>query len=107
VDEAIRFYRAISPIIQNGVSKRYGPKAASYRHPAGWQAVERTAAHGGDKLIVIHVFDRTETEIRIPLEGPYQIVRRLTDPQCKMEIVNGMLSVSLADGACAFFLRLQ
>jgi alpha-galactosidase len=107
VDEAIHFYRAVSPIIQNGVSKRYGPKVSSYRHPDGWQAVERTTACGGDKLIVIHVFDQTEAEIRIPLEGSYQIMRQLTDPQCKIEIKNGILSVSVADGACALFLHYQ
>jgi alpha-galactosidase len=106
VDEAIWFYRAVSPIIQNGTSKRHGPKAASYRHSAGWQAVERTAAHGGDKLIVLHSFEQTETHISIPLDGPYQIIRQFADPQCKACIENNTLTVALTNGACAMFICL-
>ena len=105
VDSAIRFYRAVSPVIQNGVSKRYGPKVASYRHPAGWQAVKRTAGSGGDTLVVAHVFDTAETTVSIPLQGQYEIIRQFADPECKADIKNGALVITLADGACALFLR--
>lgn len=105
VGDAIRFFSTVSPIIQNGVSRRYGPEIASYRHPAGWQAVERTAAQGGGKLIVAHVFDQAETEIRIPLRGAYRIAQRLAGADCKAEITNGVLTITQADGACALYLR--
>ena len=35
VDEGIRFYRMVSPVIEDGVSLRHGPVIASYRHPKG------------------------------------------------------------------------
>jgi alpha-galactosidase len=105
VDEAIRFYRTVSPIIQNGVTRRHGPKVSSYRHPDGWQAVERTSSDGRDMLIVVHVFDETAAVIALPLQGSWQILRQLADPSCKIHIENSILFVTLADGACALHLR--
>ncbi|HPJ02031.1 MAG TPA: alpha-galactosidase [Candidatus Limiplasma sp.] len=104
VDEAIRFYRRVSPLIQHGTSRRLGPPVASYRHPDGWQAVERTGAVG-DKLIVVHVFDQAEAKIQIPLRGSYRLEAQFCDPACKAALQQNILDITLADGACAFYLR--
>ena len=104
VDEAIAFYRRVAPVIQEGTSIRHGPKVASYRHAKGWQAVERTAPGGREKLIVLHVFDEAEADIRLPLAGGYRISARLQDPACKAALEGDTLTVSLANGACALYL---
>lgn len=107
VDEGIRFYRTVSPVIQDGVSVRHGPAVASYRHPDGWQAVERTSRDGRDKLIVVHVFDQTDTTIQLPLHGKYRIHTQFGDASCRAAMQEDMLTVTLADGAYALFLRSQ
>ena len=105
VDEGIRFYRAVSAIIEDGVSLRHGPPVASYRHPQGWQAVERTASDGREKLLVVHQFDQTTEEIQLPLDGEYSICDVFGDPACTVALQQGMLRVTLTDGACALHLR--
>ncbi|MEA4929765.1 MAG: alpha-galactosidase [Candidatus Limiplasma sp.] len=105
VDEGIRFYRAVSAIIENGVSARHGPAIASYRHPKGWQAIERTAQDGREKLIVAHVFDQTAVEISLPLEGNYRICKRFGDASAYAAVENGALVLTLANGAYALHLR--
>jgi alpha-galactosidase len=53
-----RLYRQVWPIIKHGVSYRYGPELASYRHPQGWQAVLRVADDQERALVVVHAFDK-------------------------------------------------
>lgn len=104
VDEGIRFYRVVSAVIQDGLSLRHGPKIMSYRHPRGWQAVERTARDGREKLIVAHVFDETAVAIRLPLQGAYRISGQFGDASSHAAIEGGTLVLTLADGACALHL---
>ena len=73
VKKAIAFYRKVSPVIMNGITKRHGPKVSGYRHPKGWQVIERTSPNGCAKLIVVHVFDETDTNVCIDLCGEYHI----------------------------------
>lgn len=105
VDEGIRFYRTVSPVIQDGSSVRHGPAVPSYRHPKGWQAVERTSRDGTEKLIVVHVFDAEEAHISLPLGSSYRIAARFGDAACRAAIAHGTLTVTLGDGACALYLR--
>jgi len=105
VDEGIRFYRTVSSIIEEGMSLRHGPPIASYRHPHGWQAVERTSSDGSEKLIVVHRFDDTPEEIRLPLDGEYYICDVYGDPACNVALQQGTLRLTLTDGACALHLR--
>ena len=107
VDEAIRFYRRVSHLIQHGTTKRHGKKVASYRHPSGWQVVERTAAIGNDKLIVAHVFDETAHEIQLEVGGNYRISSCFAENACAARIEAGILTLTLADGACALYLCAQ
>ena len=76
-----------------------------YGHPKGWQAVERTAPDGREKLIVAHVFDQTAVEISLPLEGNYRICGRFGDASGYAAVEHGALVLTLADGAYALHLR--
>lgn len=105
VDKAIKFYRMVSHIIQDGVTVRHGLNIKSYRHPKGWQAVERTSLDGHEKLIVVHVFDKTATDIRIDLDGDFKIIHSFAEDCTEFSCEDGILSVKLSDGACAFYLR--
>ncbi|NLI21947.1 MAG: alpha-galactosidase [Clostridiales bacterium] len=105
VEEGIRFYRMVSPIIEDGVSLRHGPAVASYRHPKGWQALERTTRDGKEKLIVVHVFDREEVAIDLPLDGAYRIHAQFGDASCRAAVREGRLALALANGAFALCLR--
>lgn len=104
VDEAIRFYRKVSLIIQDGETIRHGPKVPSYRHPKGWQAIERTSQDGREKLVVVHVFDESLTEIQLDLGGPYRICGRYCESSCQAYSGDGLLTVRLSNGACALHL---
>lgn len=104
VDEGIRFYREVSSVIQDGTSIRHGPKIMSYRHPAGWQAVERTAWDGREKLIVAHVFDEEAVLIRLPLQGAWRIIGRFGGAPGDAVIEGSELVITLAGGACALHL---
>lgn len=55
VDDGIAFYQKSVPYIRDGVTRRYGPEVAAYRHPTGWQAVVRLIP-GRGALLVLHVF---------------------------------------------------
>lgn len=105
VEEGIHFYRAVSSVIEKGETIRHGSKINSYRHPEGWQTIERTAESGGEKLIVAHVFDAQPVEIRVALKGKYQISDRFADPDCQTWIEGEELVMHLADGACALHLQ--
>jgi alpha-galactosidase len=104
VDEAILFYRKVSHIIQDGDTNRHGPKVLSYRHPKGWQAIERTSPDGREKLIIAHVFDESETEIRINLRRPYRLFGHFAESTCQIRIEDDVIILKLSDSACALHL---
>lgn len=66
VEAGLAFYRKSVPYIRDGVSLRYGPDVACYRHPTGWQAVLRLLA-GRGALLVLHVFDGCPETIEFTL----------------------------------------
>ena len=104
VDQAILFYRSVAAIIEDGITVRHGTAISSYRHPTGWQAIERTAQNSGDKLIVVHVFDEALTQIELNLHAPYHIAGCFAQSDCQTSLQDGILRLCLADGACALHL---
>lgn len=66
LDEAVAFYKEVSPVIAKGRSRRYGPDIESTAQPKGWQAVVRTGANG-KKLVTVHTFENAPDTLRIPL----------------------------------------
>lgn len=68
LNDGIKFYHKISPIIKKGFSYRFGPDVKSYRHPNGWQVVFRISADRTQALAVVHTFKREDDEeIRIQI----------------------------------------
>ena len=66
LDEAVAFYKAVTPVIAKGKSRRYGPDIKSTDAPRGWQAVVRTGTDGR-KLVTVHTFENAPDTLRIPL----------------------------------------
>lgn len=73
-EQGLDFYHQAAPVIKNGVSRFHGPAITSYRHPKGWQAVERTGENG-KKLIVLHTFQFEESTLFLPLKDKYTVER--------------------------------
>ena len=106
VDRGIAFYRRAEGVIRDGVTARRGPEIASYRHPMGWQAVERTALDGGQKLIVVHAFDGAPERLSIPVEGTYAAESVFAEHPEEIAFRDGTLTAKLSpDGAFAILLK--
>ena len=85
---------------------RHGPRIASYRHPRGWQAVERTSPDGGAKLVVGHVFDGVPERMAIPVGEEYVLERVFAEDDGAVAHEGGMLAFALpANGAFAALLK--
>jgi alpha-galactosidase len=76
VQEAIRFYEQVAPIIKNGKSRLYRQISPAWRHPQGAQAVARISENGNQALVVVHTFaEPLPAEIRIQLpDHGWQVV---------------------------------
>ncbi|MDU2239702.1 MAG: alpha-galactosidase [Paenibacillus sp.] len=95
VDEAIAFYKRVSPIIKEGTTQRFGPSVHSYRHPAGWQGITRTSLDGAWVMAVVHAFGGDTPEaIRLPLpaSGCYQITQVFSDGNTEVQVEDGKIS---------------
>ena len=75
VQDAIRFYKQVAPIIKNGKSRLYQQSGNAWRHPQGAQAVVRISEAGDQALVVAHTFAASiPGEIVVPLpKGEWQI----------------------------------
>jgi alpha-galactosidase len=75
MQDAIRFYGQVAPIIKNGKSRLYQQIGNAWRHPQGAQAVLRVSDAGDQALLVAHTFAAPlPSQIIVPLpEGEWQI----------------------------------
>ena len=109
IDNGIRFYREIAPVIKNGQSWRFGPEVKSIRHPDGWQAVVRV----GDNrkaCVVIHTFHKEVPEqisFRLPDNCPMHATDVFSWENKKIEIKDRTITVGglQEDDAVAVFLE--
>ncbi|MDU0329628.1 alpha-galactosidase [Paenibacillus sp. 3LSP] len=109
VDEAISFYKLVSPIIKEGTTNRFGPRVPSYRHPRGWQGITRTSVDGSQLLAVIHTFGGDNPEwIRLPLPGAghYQIKQVFSDGNADVNVEGSELICRLSQPFSAVCLLL-
>lgn len=109
VDEAISFYKLVSPIIKEGTTNRFGPRVPSYRHPRGWQGITRTSADGSQLMAVIHTFGGDNPEwIRLPLPGAghYQIKQVFSDGNADVNVEGSELICRLSQPFSAVCLLL-
>ena len=67
MDEGTAFYAKAAPIIDRGVSQRFGPPIVSYRAPRGWQAVVRRGKT--QTLVVVHTFGSAPNAVTLPVSG--------------------------------------
>ena len=67
MDEGTAFYAKAAPIIDHGVSRRFGSRIVSYRAPKGWQAVVRRGET--QTLVVVHTFGAVPEAVTLPVGG--------------------------------------
>lgn len=98
VDEAIAFYKLVSPIIKEGTTRRFGSSVNSYRHPKGWQGIMRLSPDGSQMMVVIHAFGGdVPGGIRLPLPafGHYEIAKVFSDEKADVEVGGGVISCQM------------
>jgi alpha-galactosidase len=110
VEEAMRFYQKIAPIIKHGVSYRYGPKIASYRFPEGWQALLRISADATQAMVVIHTFGgHLPEKVELPLREAVGLAidASFLEPPRDIRIFDGKIICPLINNfeAVALYLR--
>lgn len=67
MDAGTAFYAKAAPIIDHGVSQRFGSRIVSYRAPKGWQAVVRRGET--QTLVVVHTFGAAPEAVTLPVGG--------------------------------------
>ena len=90
IDAAIAFYHKAAPIIDRGVTRRFGPAVLSYREPRGWQGVVRRGAAG--TLAVAHTFGQAPGALELPAAG--RITALLARPGITAQTAAGTLRLS-------------
>ena len=93
VQEAIRFYRQVAPILARGKSRLFQKINPSWQHLEGAQAVLRLAEGANAALVVMHSFGAPfPAEIPIPLPGAgWQVAASFPSTLSAPEIENGAL----------------
>jgi len=95
VNEGMRFYERIAPIIKHGSSMRWGPEVKSYRHPVGWQGVRRLSLSENEALIVLHTFEGElpdQVKIQLPAQKTYRIDTIYSEEKYSVELQNEVLT---------------
>lgn len=89
MDEGTAFYAKAAPIIDRGVSTRYGSEIISYRAPKGWQAVVRRGET--QTLVVVHTFGAAPEAVTLPVGG--KIAAQLMRDSLTVTHPDGQLTV--------------
>lgn len=103
MDDGTAFYAKAAPIIDRGISTRYGSEIISYRAPKGWQAVVRRSK--AQTLVVVHTFGAAPEAVTLPVGG--KIAAQLMREGLTATHLDGQLTVhGLTDfDAAAFILE--
>lgn len=103
MDEGTAFYAKAAPIIDHGVSQRFGSRIVSYRAPKGWQAVVRRGET--QTLVVVHTFGAAPEAVPLPAGG--KIAAQFMRDGLTVTHLDGQLTVhGLTDfDAAAFILE--
>lgn len=103
MDEGTAFYAKAAPIIDHGVSQRFGSRIVSYRAPKGWQAVVRRGET--QTLVVVHTFGAAPEAVTLPVGG--KIAAQFMRDGLTVTLPDGQLTVQgLVDfDAAAFILE--
>ena len=103
------FYQRCAPVIRHGISRRFGQRNESWRHPRGWQAVRRVGDDRQQALYVVHAFADSPGEVAVPLpEQPCRSIREtLMEPGAQAVIRDNQLVIRLAGDFSAAVVLLQ
>jgi alpha-galactosidase len=96
VGEAMKFYQAAVPVIQDGASTiRQDELGSSWREPSGRQAVIRVSRNGAQALVVVHNFaaaPAVQLQLNLP-EGARWKIARAFPSESDAKILAGGLHV--------------
>jgi alpha-galactosidase len=98
VQEVIRFYNQVAPIIKNGRSKLYQQIGSSWQHPQGAQAVLRTSTDNNQALLVVHTFAKplpAEMIVDLP-QGNWWIAGVLPGTSVDVQMIGNTLRIQPA-----------
>ncbi|MFC6334394.1 glycoside hydrolase family 36 protein [Paenibacillus septentrionalis] len=110
VEQAIKFYKDVAPIIKEGTTRRYGSTITRYRKPEGWQAIMRTSNDHHQLLVVIHTFDGAlAPTITLPLQNDlhYEITSTFSEQHVEAHINDESLTIRLHEPFSAACLQLS
>jgi alpha-galactosidase len=109
VQEIIRFYRRVAPIIKNGRSRLYRHIGLSWQHPQGAQAVLRTSTDTNQALLVVHSFAKplpTEIVVDLP-QGNWHIADSLLGTNIDLTITGSRLGIQLSEEFEGYVIHLE
>lgn len=97
VRRGVFFYKKVSEVIANGVTKKYGPFQKSNRLLKEYQATVRYGENGS-ALVIVHSFacDGAQ-EITVPLNGRYYILDQYETGQHNIEIIDSNILFRFED----------
>ncbi|HEX2993756.1 MAG TPA: alpha-galactosidase [Anaerolineales bacterium] len=109
VQEVIRFYSRVAPLIKNGRSRIYQQIGSSWQHPQGAQAVLRTSTDNGQALLVVHSFAKplpNEVIVDLP-QGNWRIAGILPGTSMDVKISGNKLGIQLAGEFEGYVIHLE
>jgi len=107
VDDFLKFYRKVSPVIRNGKSRIYANYAPSTANPEGWQAVVRKTDDEGKALVVFDAFEWAGGgTYAVPVGTGYRLDAVCAGEGDLIRYENGFLSIRPQEdmSACAAYL---
>lgn len=94
IQGGIRFYRKISPVIQNGRTEFFGSGQTSYRKLKGWNGIIRYAKEERAAFVLIHSFENEEElMLQIPVKGNFQIADKYQSSEHTVYMKENMLEI--------------
>ncbi|MBR4993896.1 MAG: alpha-galactosidase [Lachnospiraceae bacterium] len=104
--KGLNFYKAVSPIIINGFTKRFGPFQNSNRELKGYQATVRY--YEKEALALVHSFEHEGlNEIEIPLDKDFVIEDKFEASNHEIRIEGKMLKVKFKESFDALAIHLK
>jgi alpha-galactosidase len=109
VQEAVRFYNQVAPIIKIGRTKLYQHIGLSWQHPQGAQAVLRTSLDNCQALLVVHAFAKplpVEMTVTLP-QGNWRIAGALPGTGIPVQVIGNRLGIQPAGEFEGYVVHLQ
>jgi alpha-galactosidase len=109
VQEIIRFYNRVAPIIKNGRSRLYQNIGLSWQHPQGAQAVLHSSTDNSQALLVAHSCAKPlPDEITVDLPpGNWRVADAMPGTNIDVKITGNQLSIQFAGEFEGYVLHLE